>query len=673
MRVAIDSFMSWKKELNAAQLEAVLVREGPVLVLAGAGTGKTKTIVSRLAQLVSSGVPASSILLLTFTRKAAREMILRASFVGDKRCAEVQGGTFHSFCSGVLRRFAPVLGISSGFTILDDSDTLDVFQFLRNEKDFGKTKSRFPSNETLISIYGEIRNTGKSLRSVLEKDYPLFLQKTKNISQIFTDYKSYKAERSLLDYDDLLYFTRDLLADHSEVRNALSEKYRFIMVDEFQDTNKVQAHIVCLLASEHSNLMVVGDDAQCIYTFRGASVRGILDFPKIFPNTKTIFLEKNYRSTASILNLANVVLRNFSEKYDKQLFTDNENGPIPNVLQFEDELEEAEGIAKILLQKKEEGIPFKKMSVLFRAGWNSNQLELVLAKRNIPFVKFGGRKFIETAHIKDLLSFLKLLVNPLDSVSWVRILKLIPGIGNSKANDILDKIRKSSGSFEVLSGENGTAIDAYLSPLYRLYLKHKEMNSKVKKIASDFIDYYRILLEKNYDDSKRRSEDLDSVLGFSLKYTSLGDFLSDLTMEHTSLSLDRIKPDNTETDLLHLSTVHSAKGLEFDLVFILNATEGVFPSSKNLDVEEERRLFYVAITRARKELYFTKPSLAQSRSGPYYTNLSRFLSEIQSPEKVYELKLMPGRSASKKFPSTKVSPSKTSKESLSRIQDYFGK
>ncbi|WP_026053293.1 ATP-dependent helicase [Leptospira santarosai] len=665
--------MSWKKELNAAQLEAVLVREGPVLVLAGAGTGKTKTIVSRLAQLVSSGVPASSILLLTFTRKAAREMILRASFVGDKRCAEVQGGTFHSFCSGVLRRFAPVLGISSGFTILDDSDTLDVFQFLRNEKDFGKTKSRFPSNETLISIYGEIRNTGKSLRSVLEKDYPLFLQKTKDISQIFTDYKSYKAERSLLDYDDLLYFTRDLLADHSEVRNALSEKYRFIMVDEFQDTNKVQAHIVCLLASEHSNLMVVGDDAQCIYTFRGASVRGILDFPKIFPNTKTIFLEKNYRSTASILNLANVVLRNFSEKYDKQLFTDNENGPIPNVLQFEDELEEAEGIAKILLQKKEEGIPFKKMSVLFRAGWNSNQLELVLAKRNIPFVKFGGRKFIETAHIKDLLSFLKLLVNPLDSVSWVRILKLIPGIGNSKANDILDKIRKSSGSFEVLSGENGTAIDAYLSPLYRLYLKHKEMNSKVKKIASDFIDYYRVLLEKNYDDSKRRSEDLDSVLGFSLKYTSLGDFLSDLTMEHTSLSLDRIKPDNTETDLLHLSTVHSAKGLEFDLVFILNATEGVFPSSKNLDVEEERRLFYVAITRARKELYFTKPSLAQSRSGPYYTNLSRFLSEIQSPEKVYELKLMPGRSTSKKFPSTKVSPSKTSKESLSRIQDYFGK
>ncbi|MDI7185532.1 ATP-dependent helicase [Leptospira santarosai] len=668
--------MSWKKELNAAQLEAVLVREGPVLVLAGAGTGKTKTIVSRLAQLVSSGVPASSILLLTFTRKAAREMILRASFVGDKRCAEVQGGTFHSFCSGVLRRFAPVLGISSGFTILDDSDTLDVFQFLRNEKDFGKTKSRFPSNETLISIYGEIRNTGKSLRSVLEKDYPLFLQKTKDISQIFTDYKSYKTERSLLDYDDLLYFTRDLLADHSEVRNALSEKYRFIMVDEFQDTNKVQAHIVCLLASEHSNLMVVGDDAQCIYTFRGASVRGILDFPKIFPNTKTIFLEKNYRSTASILNLANVVLRNFSEKYDKQLFTDNENGPIPNVLQFEDELEEAEGIAKILLQKKEEGIPFKKMSVLFRAGWNSNQLELVLAKRNIPFVKFGGRKFIETAHIKDLLSFLKLLVNPLDSVSWVRILKLIPGIGNSKANDILDKIRKSSGSFEVLSGENGTAIDAYLSPLYRLYLKHKEMNSKVKKIASDFIDYYRVLLEKNYDDSKRRSEDLDSVLGFSLKYSSLGDFLSDLTLEHASLSLDKIKPDHTETDLLHLSTVHSAKGLEFDLVFILNATEGVFPSSKNLDVEEERRLFYVAITRARKELYFTKPSLAQSRSGPYYTNLSRFLSEIQSPEKVYELKLMSGKPTSKKFrptKSTKVSSSKAAKESLSRIQDYFGK
>ncbi|ALO25563.1 ATP-dependent helicase [Leptospira borgpetersenii] len=664
--------MSWKEELNAAQLEAVLTQEGPVLVLAGAGTGKTKTIVSRLAQLVSSGVPTSSILLLTFTRKAAREMLLRASSIGDKRCTEVQGGTFHSFCSGVLRKFAPVLGLSSGFTILDESDTLDVFQFLRNEKDFGKTKSRFPSNETLISIYGEIQNTGRVLQTVLEKDYPLFLQRTKDISQIFEDYKSYKTERSLLDYDDLLYFTRDLLTNHPGVRNSLSEKYKFIMVDEFQDTNKVQAHIACLLASEHSNLMVVGDDAQCIYTFRGASVRGILDFPKIFSNTKTIFLEKNYRSTTAILNLANAVLQNFSEKYDKYLFTDNENGSIPNVLQFEDELEEAEGITEILLQKKEDGIPFKKMCVLFRAGWNSNQLELVLAKRNVPFVKFGGRKFIETAHIKDLLSFLKVLVNPLDSVSWIRVLKLIPGIGNSKANGILDKIRKSSGSFEVLLGENETAIDKYISPLYHLYQKHRETYSEVKKVTSDFIDYYRVLLEKNYDDSKRRSEDLDSVLGFSLKYTSLGDFLSDLTMDHASLSLDKIKPDDAETDLLNLSTVHSAKGLEFDLVFILNATEGVFPSSKNTDTEEERRLFYVAITRARKELYFTRPSLAHSRSGPYYTKLSRFLSEIQSPEKVYELKLIPGKSVPQNFFSTKASSSKTANDSFSRIQDYFG-
>ncbi|EMK08263.1 putative ATP-dependent DNA helicase PcrA [Leptospira sp. serovar Kenya str. Sh9] len=664
--------VSWKEELNAAQLEAVLTQEGPVLVLAGAGTGKTKTIVSRLAQLVSSGVPTSSILLLTFTRKAAREMLLRASSIGDKRCTEVQGGTFHSFCSGVLRKFAPVLGLSSGFTILDESDTLDVFQFLRNEKDFGKTKSRFPSNETLISIYGEIQNTGRVLQTVLEKDYPLFLQRTKDISQIFEDYKSYKTERSLLDYDDLLYFTRDLLTNHPGVRNSLSEKYKFIMVDEFQDTNKVQAHIACLLASEHSNLMVVGDDAQCIYTFRGASVRGILDFPKIFSNTKTIFLEKNYRSTTAILNLANAVLQNFSEKYDKYLFTDNENGSIPNVLQFEDELEEAEGITEILLQKKEDGIPFKKMCVLFRAGWNSNQLELVLAKRNVPFVKFGGRKFIETAHIKDLLSFLKVLVNPLDSVSWIRVLKLIPGIGNSKANGILDKVRKSSGSFEVLLGENETAIDKYISPLYHLYQKHRETYSEVKKVTSDFIDYYRVLLEKNYDDSKRRSEDLDSVLGFSLKYTSLGDFLSDLTMDHASLSLDKIKPDDAETDLLNLSTVHSAKGLEFDLVFILNATEGVFPSSKNTDTEEERRLFYVAITRARKELYFTRPSLAHSRSGPYYTKLSRFLSEIQSPEKVYELKLIPGKSVPQNFFSTKASSSKTANDSFSRIQDYFG-
>ncbi|MCG6193374.1 ATP-dependent helicase [Leptospira sp. FAT2] len=664
--------MSWKEELNPAQLEAVLTQDGPVLVLAGAGTGKTKTIVSRLARLISSGIPASSILLLTFTRKAAREMILRASSLGDARCADVQGGTFHSFCSGVLRRFAPVLDISSGFTILDEADSLDVFQFLRNEKDFGKTKTRFPSNETLVSIHSEIQNTGRSLQSILEKDYPIFTQRIEDVAQIFEDYKTYKKERSLLDYDDLLYFTRDLLANHPGVRAALSEKYRFVMVDEFQDTNKIQAHIACLLASEHSNLMVVGDDAQCIYTFRGASVRGILDFPKIFPNTKTIFLEKNYRSTPAILNLANSVLENFAEKYDKYLFTENENGPKPSVLQFTDELEEAEGIADILLQKKEEGIPFKRMCVLFRASWNSSQLELVLAKRNIPFVKFGGRKFIETAHIKDLLSFLKLLVNPLDSVSWIRVLKLIPGIGNARSNEILEKIRKTSGSFEVLSEDNSSAIAKYLSPLYHLYQKHKETNSEVKKVAADFIDFYRVLLEKNYDDSKRRSEDLDAVLGFSLKYDSLSDFLSDLTMDHASLSLDKIKPDNAESDLLNLSTVHSAKGLEFDLVFVLNSTEGVFPSSKNNDTEEERRLFYVAITRARKELYLTRPSLAQSRSGPYYTKLSRFLNEIPSPEKVYDLKLMQGKSAAKNSPAIPSSSVVKENDSFSRIQDYFG-
>ncbi|WP_010574847.1 ATP-dependent helicase [Leptospira kmetyi] len=664
--------MSWKEELNPAQLEAVLTQEGPVLVLAGAGTGKTKTIVSRLAHLVSSGIPASSILLLTFTRKAAREMILRASSIGDSKCADVQGGTFHSFCSGVLRRFAPVLGISSDFTILDEADVLDVFQFLRNEKDFGKTKSRFPSNETLVSIHGEIQNTGKNLQAILEKDYPQFIQRFEDITLIFGDYKIYKSERSLLDYDDLLYFTKDLLSNHPGVRSTLSEKYRFVMVDEFQDTNKVQAHIACLLASEHSNLMVVGDDAQCIYTFRGASVRGILDFPKIFSNTKTVFLEKNYRSTPAILNLANAVLHNFAEKYDKYLFTDNENGPVPAVLQFTDELEEAEGIADILLQKKEEGIPFQRMSVLFRAGWNSNQLELVLAKRNIPFVKFGGRKFIETAHIKDLLSFLKILLNPLDSVSWIRVLKLIPGIGNAKSNDLLEKIRMSSGSFEVLSEEKGSSIEKYLSPLLNLYRKHKEGSSVVKNIAADFIDYYRVLLEKNYDDYKRRSEDLDSVLGFALKYDSLGAFLSDLTMDSASLSLDKIKPDNQESDLLNLSTVHSAKGLEFDVVFVLNSTEGVFPSNKNTDTEEERRLFYVAITRARKELFLTRPSLAQSRSGPYYTKLSRFLSEIQSPEKVYELKLMSGKSANKDSFASQGTPAKPANDSFARIQDYFG-
>ncbi|TGK02360.1 ATP-dependent helicase [Leptospira selangorensis] len=662
--------MASLESLNEKQKEAIETLNGPVLVIAGAGTGKTKTIVHRLSKLVESGIPAENILLLTFTRKASKEMLSRAVSLLDKRCARVHGGTFHSFGSHILRKYAPVLGFSSQFSILDESDTSDIFQLLRTEGEYVKQKSRFPSNDTLISLHSSIINRGKSLEELLEAEYPKFLDQESAIRKIFQEYTDYKKQRSLLDYDDLLTYTRDLLNKNETVRKKVSEQYKYIMVDEFQDTNQIQAHIACLLALDHENILVVGDDAQSVYSFRGADVNGIFNFPKLFPKTKTIYLERNYRSTPSILNLANVVLANFREKYEKYLYTKNEDFQKPALVGYADELEEAEGIADLILERREDGVPLKDIAVLFRSGWNSNQLELVLSQRNIPFLKFGGKKFVESAHAKDYLSLLKIKENKTDSVSWLRVLLLLPGIGAAKARSILTDLEKSGGNLERIVSESKGATASHLKELNHLI---NDPEKDLKKLLGNFIDYYSPLLEKRYDDFKRRLEDLNAFLTLSQKYETLHEFLVDMSLEGPNRSLDKISPDE-EDERLVLSTVHSSKGLEFDTVILLNVSEGSFPSGRGeKNLEEERRLFYVGITRAKKKLVLTYPQISQQKNSQYFNRVSRFIEEIREPEKVLDKSFIDKKEDITGPPSSSQNPqNQNDSDARKRIREFFG-
>jgi DNA helicase-2/ATP-dependent DNA helicase PcrA len=432
--------IKYEEELNGAQLKAVEITDGPVLVIAGAGTGKTRTLVYRVARLVESGINPASILLLTFTRRAAYEMLRRASSTLDERCSKVSGGTFHSFANTILRKYAGLIGFNNNFTILDRSDAEDAINVIRTQLGFHKKEKRFQKKATILKVISKSINKSCTIEDVLKEDYPQFIDNLRDIQKINEQYKVYKRAKSIMDYDDLLIYLKILLEENNLVRTKLSNFYKYIMIDEYQDTNKLQANIARLLASEHQNIMVVGDDSQSIYAFRGASFKNIMDFPKIFPDTKTITLEENYRSTQPILDLTNEIIRYANKKYPKNLFTKREGNQKPVFIEAENENYQSKFIVQRVLELREEEIPLNDIAVLFRAGWHSNDLEIELVSHNIPFVKHGGFKFIETAHVKDVIAHLRIVFNPLDAVSWHRILLLIEGIGNKTANDIITEI-----------------------------------------------------------------------------------------------------------------------------------------------------------------------------------------------------------------------------------------
>lgn len=625
-------------ELNAEQAAAASFGTGPLLIVAGAGTGKTRTLTYRVADLLQRGVPPARILLLTFTRRAAQEMLARVERLVGSQSRQVHGGTFHATGHRLLRRFGAQAGIPADFTIMDQGDAEDLMQLSRNALGLNNPKrKRFPKKETLHYIYSRHVNTEVPVEEILGNEYPPFLDYTPAILQIFADYTERKSARNLVDYDDLLLFWLAMLENAPSLGATIAGLYDYILVDEYQDTNTLQARVLQAMGRTHGNITVVGDDAQSIYSFRGASFRNILDFPRQWSNTTLIALEENYRSTQPILDVANTVISRAAERFTKNLWTKREGGAKPWLVSVQDEKEQTRFVVDRILELHEEGTALREMAVLIRAGYMSADLEIELTNRKIPFEKWGGIKFLEAAHVKDVLAFLRVLENPRDEVSWYRILLLLPGIGDTTARAILARLadeRWDPMAFRRLTpparaGEAHRSLGALLE---RMALPDDAEGAVGRDIARIRTLYDDILREK-YDRVEPRLSDLEQLQTIAAGYPSRSAFLSALALEPPQATQDLgVGTDSQESDALVISTVHSAKGKEWHAVFVIWAVDGWFPMSRALgnddELEEERRLMYVALTRARDHLAAVYPLNAYSsrRSADYSIDqLSRFL------------------------------------------------
>ena len=627
--------INYKNELNPAQYEAVSSVDGAYLIIAGAGTGKTRTLVYRVARLVEMGYKPESILLLTFTRKAANEMMNRASILLDNRCAKILGGTFHSFANLTLRKYAKAVGLDSSFTILDQGDCEDVINLIRSQAGFISKEKRFPNKQTLNKVFSLSVNTGRKVSEIIEDNYPHFSDELDKILQIQTVFDEYKRKNNLLDYDDLLIYLKEFILEFGPGAKSLLSTIKFVMVDEYQDTNKLQADIVKGLCQINNNVMVVGDDSQSIYSFRGANFRNIIEFPKLFNHVKIIKLEENYRSVQPVLDFTNHIISNSIEKYEKHLYTRKNGGELPVIIAAASENLQSKFIVEKILDLREEGIALKDIAVLFRSSFFSFDLEIELTKANIPFQKFGGMKFVETAHIKDVLAFLRIAANPKDVVSWYRVLLLHEGVGPKTAQKILDELATARLTIKA-NPESQTSfryndkIAGLFQILYKLHTGKELPSEKIQMI----FDYYWPLFKDRYDDYNKRNKDLEIFHNISENYKSLENLLADIAIEPIIDSVIDIDAPDKEEEFVTLSTIHSAKGLEWHSVFIIHAVEGYFPSSRsveNLDsLEEERRLMYVASTRAKQNLFVTYPmNMFDREAGMTLSKPSRFISEMK--------------------------------------------
>lgn len=635
--VKTDYKVNYEEDLNEAQLEAVKSKDGPILVIAGAGSGKTKTLTYRVARLIEDGIKPENILLLTFTKKAAAEMLSRATIVLDNRCEKVAGGTFHSFANIILRKYSKLLGLKNNFTIMDRADCEDVINHIVGQL-FPKKEKRFPKKSTLLDIYSKSINKVTPTKQIIADEFPQFVHCEDKIIEVHKAYVAYKRENSVLDYDDLLLYIKLLLENNDGLRKRLSNEYKYIMVDEYQDTNTLQADVIKLLASEHNNIMAVGDDAQSIYSFRGANFRNILDFPKLFENTKIIKLEQNYRSTQNILKLTNEIISKAKEKYTKNLFSNIVSPQVPALICAKDTQMEADFICQRILELLDEDISLSDICVLTRNARMSYNLEIELSKRAIPFQKFGGPKFMETAHIKDVVAHLRVILNPDDVISLTRILLLLKGVGASTVNNIMPIIKGDLNPDIKLLPSNKSQS---LTPLFNTLgqLRDYSTTKKPEEIVSAVINYYRPILKDKYDDFSKREKDLDHFEYLSTQYSNLEDFISDLALEPPDASVEGMYKKNSDDEALTISTIHSAKGLEWDSVFIIGAVDGRFPSAYSFNSEEEMdeelRLMYVATTRAKNNLYITYPvDMYDYSMNMVLSKPSRFLDGI--PDDILE-------------------------------------
>jgi DNA helicase-2/ATP-dependent DNA helicase PcrA len=643
IRLNID----YPRELNEQQLAAVTALPGPALVIAGAGSGKTRTLTYRVAYLLEQGIPADRILLLTFTNKAAGEMMRRVSDLLGHELRSLWGGTFHSIGARILRLHADVIGHQKDFTILDRDDAKDLIKANLADAKIDTKDKHFPKADVLNEIFSLAANTHKTIAELVESQFSYFEKFTEEIADQHKRYVARKRAANGMDFDDLLALWLKLMQEHAEVREHYQRRFQFILVDEYQDTNKLQGDLIDLLAARHKNVMVVGDDAQSIYAWRGANFANILDFPKRYPGAKVFKIETNYRSTPEILNVANAAIAANLKQFAKELAPARKSGVKPAVVQCQNAGQQAAFIAQRALELRDEGVSLNQICVLYRSHFHALELQLELTRRQIPFSITSGIRFFEQAHIKDATAYLKFIANPKDEVSFKRLVQLIPGIGGKGAEKLFQ-------SFRARMEDGGLKMETRLAPALQSCVKAvpkkaavpwtqfvttisqleddstRRSAAKMLRLVMDagYDDY----LKETYDNYERRLDEIQQLAEFAFQFGTVEEFLTQFALL-TNVEAEDDPADDSEK--IKLSTIHQAKGLEFDVVFVIMLCDGLFPSARSTESndgeEEERRLFYVSVTRAKNELYLCYPNMRAgfgASSMDTFQSPSRFLAEI---------------------------------------------
>jgi DNA helicase-2/ATP-dependent DNA helicase PcrA len=659
IRLNID----YARELNEQQLAAVTAPPGPALVIAGAGSGKTRTLTYRVAYLIEQGIPPERILLLTFTNKAAGEMMRRVSDLLGQELRSLWGGTFHSIGARVLRLHAETLGYQKDFTILDRDDAKDLIKACMADAKIDKKDKHFPKPDVLNEIFSLVANTHKTVEELVDGQFSYFAPFAAEIADQQKRYHARKRATNGMDFDDLLALWLKLLQEHADVREHYQRRFQFILVDEYQDTNKLQGDLIDLLAARHHNVTVVGDDAQSIYAWRGANFANILDFPKRYPGAKVFKIETNYRSTPEILNVANAAITANVNQFAKELTPARKSGVKPALVQCHNAGQQALFIAQRALELREEGTSLNNIAVLYRSHFHALELQLELTRQQIPFSITSGIRFFEQAHIKDATAYLKFVANPRDEVSFKRLVQLIPGIGGKGAEKLFQSFsgQMADGRWQLGKDDPRAAAPTanFQLPSPISHLLSALIKSVPKKAAVAWAQFaatvsqleadstrrnaakmlrlvmdagYDDYLKETYDNYERRLDEIQQLAEFAFQFGSVEEFLTQLALL-TNVEAEDDPADDTEK--IKLSTIHQAKGLEFEVVFVIMLCDGLFPSARSTESndgeEEERRLFYVSITRAKNELYLTYPNMRGGFGATgmdTYQSPSRFLSEI---------------------------------------------
>ncbi len=660
-----EKLTRYRNELNEEQFRVVTAQPRASLVVAGAGTGKTRTITYRVAYLIEQGVSPQRILLATFTNRAAREMLSRVeNLTGSQNVHRIWGGTFHRIANLILRKHAVSIGFDSNYSILDSEDAKDFVNFCLNEAGIDTKATRFPKPEVVQDIISYANNTDQPIDEVIINKYPYFEPLTQQIRRVDLLYMERKRERNVMDYDDLLLNWKRLLLEKPAIAEVYAEQFQHILVDEYQDTNRLQAEIIDLLVVKHKNVMVVGDDSQSIFAWRGAEFTNIYEFPKRYENCQVFKLETNYRSTPEILGLANTSIANNRKQFPKMLqAVKKSTGILPALVPCSDVEQQSQFLASRILEHRDEGVSLEEIAVLYRSHYHVLELQLELTRRNIPYRVQSGVRFFEQAHLKDVISYLRIIVNPRDELAWKRILKMIPSVGNATANKIYEQLSVSENPLNLVkstrdgetTGRTATAKERLLNSeeffalessdrslavavppsiqkirsrvgwqsfatLIENLVSDENRNKPAKQIELILQHGYEQYLQENFENAESRIEDLKQLSIYASRYESTESFLSELAListerfkEPQGLTGEEVVSGGEDDELLTLTSVHQAKGAEWKVVFIIWAAEGKFPSPRSLkeidSEEEERRLWYVALTRAKDELYLTYPQM----------------------------------------------------------------